>query len=316
MRNSRYKFIVILGLMLTLGLSTAIAGGNDKVKKPKNTGILSVKSTPYAMTVKVDGQVVGRSGTVEGAEFYLTPGIHLVEIEGPDGKTFSKEINIVKNVKNCICINVIERVTERPCPYNISVSNPDVVRDGDLVTFAALDAVGGTAALNYIWKVTPSSARITSGIGTDAITVDSTGLGEQIITAELEVTDGLYDASCRQRVVGSTAVEKLPPPLPPIQFDEFWTISNDDDKARLDGLAIELQNSPNVQGYIIMYRGTDKKSQTRTPEKLASMALNYLVQERGVDPSRLTVVQAGTRPVTTYQIWLVPPGAVNPVPTD
>ncbi len=320
MQNSRYKIFVILGLMLTLGLTSAFAARSDdkkKQKRPKNTGILSVKSTPQAMTVKVDGQVVGMSGTTEGAEFYLTPGIHLVEVEGPNGKTFSKEINVVKNVKNCICLNVVERVTTKKCPYDITVSNPDVVRDGDLVTFAALDAVGGAAALNYLWKVTPSNARISSGLGTSSITVDTTGLGGQTVTAELEVTDGVYDASCRQRVVGSTVVEKLPEvPIEPIRFDEFATMANDDDKARLDGLAIELQNNPNVQGYIIMYRGTDRRSQSRTPEKLSRMALDYLVKERGVDPSRLTIVQGGTRPTTTYQMWLVPPGAKTPVPND
>ena len=320
MQNSRYKIFVILGLMLTLGLTSAFAAGSDdkkKTKRPKNTGILSVKSTPEAMTVKVDGQVVGMSGTTEGAEFYLTPGVHLVEVEGPNGKTFTKEINVVKNVKNCICLNVVERVTTKKCPYDITVSNPDVVRDGDLVTFAALDAVGGAAALNYLWKVTPSNARISSGLGTPSITVDTTGLGGQTVTAELEVTDGVYDASCRQRVVGSTVVERIPEiPIVPIRFDEFPTISNDDDKARLDGLAIELQNNPNVQGYIIMYAGTDKRSQSRTPEKLSRMALDYLVRERGVDPSRLTIVQGGTRPTTTYQMWLVPPGASAPVPND
>jgi len=320
MQNSRYKIFVILGLMLVLGLTSAFAaGGDDKKnqKRPKNTGILSVKSTPEAMTVKVDGQVVGMSGTTEGAEFYLTPGVHLVEVEGPNGKTFSKEINIVKNVKNCICLNVVERVTTKKCPYDITVSNPDVVRDGDLVTFAALDAVGGAAALNYLWKVTPSNARVSSGLGTPSITVDTTGLGGQTVTAELEVTDGVYDASCRQRVVGSTVVERIPEvPIEPIRFDEFPTVSNDDDKARLDGLAIELQNNPNVQGYIIMYRGTDRRSQSRTPEKLSRMALDYLVSERGVDPSRLTIVQGGTRPTTTYQMWLVPPGAKTPVPND
>ncbi len=319
MQNSKFKIFAILALMLTVGFTSAFAAGNNdkKTKRPKNTGILSVKSSPNAMTVKVDGQVVGMSGTTEGAEFYLTPGVHLVEVEGPNGKTFSKEINVVKNVKNCICLNVVENTTEKKCPYDITVSNPDVVRDGDLITFAALDAVGGAAALNYLWKITPSNARVTSGLGTNAITVDTTGLGGRTVTAELEVTDGIYDASCRQRVVGSTVIEKIQEiPNVPIAFDEFPTMSNDDDKARLDGLAIELQNNPSVQGYVIMYGGTDKRSQSRTPEKLSRMALDYLVSQRGVDPSRLTIVQGGTRPTTTYQIWLVPPGATTPVPYE
>ena len=319
MQNLRYKLFTILALMLTLGLTTAFANGGDeknkKRKRPKNTGILSVLTTPQAMIVKVDGQVVGDSGTTEGAEFYLTPGVHLVEVEGPHGKTFSKEINIVKNVKHCICLNVVEKVTKRPCPYNITVSNPDAADAGNLVTFAALDAVGGAASLTYLWKISPDSARVTSGLGTEAITVDTSGLGGQTVRAELEVTDGIYDESCRQRVAANTTIKRVEVVSdPPLLFDEFPTISNDDDKARLDGLAIELQNNPHVQGYIIMYRGTDTQSQGRAPEKLSQIALDYLVKERGVDPSRLTLVHGGTRPTTTYQIWLVPPGATLPVP--
>ncbi len=46
----------------------------------------------------------------------------------------------------------------------------------------------------------------------------------------------------------------------PVKFDEFESLAFDDDKARLDAFAIELQNQPDSQGYIIMYQGTDKLS--------------------------------------------------------
>ena len=326
MRNKKFNFLVILGLMLTLGLSTAFAnGGNDgkkKKKRPKNTGILSVQTTPNAMTVKVDGQVVGQSGVTEGAEFYLTPGVHLVEVEGPNGKTFSREINVVKNVKNCICLDVVEKKTTRPCPYDMRVSGPDSVQEGDLATFVATNDVASitpiaATALNYAWRVTPSDARITSGLGTNSITVDTTGLGNRTVNVELDVTDGVYDASCRQRIAVNTGVDRVEIPIvPPLLFDEFPTLSNDDDKARLDNLAIELQNNPNAQGYIIMYQGTDRRSQRRTSERLSKFALDYLVKTRGVDPSRLQIVRGGSRTTTTYQMWLVPPGATTPVPNE
>ena len=133
MKNKRFSLFVILSLILTLGISTAFAGSikDDKKKKrkrPKNTGILSVQTTPKTMTVKVDGQVVGQSGVTEGADFFLTPGVHLIEVEGPNGQTFSKEINIVKNVKNCICLDIVEKKTSRPCPYDVRVSGPDKCR--------------------------------------------------------------------------------------------------------------------------------------------------------------------------------------------
>ncbi len=323
MQSNKSKLFMVLALILSIGIGSAFGAVSDKKKKdekrPKNTGVLSVKTTPNPLTVRVDGQVVGVAGTIDAAEFYLTPGPHTVEIEGPNGVPFVKEINVVKDVKNCICLNVVERVVTKKCPYDISVSAPTgEYEDGSLVTFVTLNAVtGGSALLNYVWNVSPGVARVTSGLGTNAITIDTTGLGGQTITANLEVTDGIYDASCRQRVSASVFVKEVKIEVKEsILFDEFPTIANDDDKARLDGYAVELQNNPSYKGYIIMYPGTDSISKTRTPERLAKMALDYLVNQRGIDPSRLSIVQGGSRPRTTYQMWLVPPGAETPVPND
>jgi hypothetical protein len=324
MRRNRYTLLFVIGLILTLGLTNTFAAGgkNDKKKRPKNTGVLSVKATPNSLPVKVDGQILGMSGITEGEEFYLTPGVHLVEIEGPNGQKFSKEINIVKNVKNCICLNVVENTTTRPCPYNIVVDGPDRVNDGDLITFSARDLAATTAisaaAINYAWTVTPSSARITSGLGTSAITVDTTDLGGQTVTAELDAGDGVYDANCRQRISVNTDVVKveLPPPPTSSLFDEFPSIAFDDDKARFDNLVIELQNNQDNMGYIIVYQGTNKRGQWTDIDKLQTRTLDYLVKTRGVDPRRITIVRGGTRPVTTYQIYIIPPGAPIPVPND
>lgn len=323
LRRNRFSLLFIAGLILMMGLSSmAFASGNDKKKKkqPKNTGVLAVTTTPRALPVRVDGQMLGVSGVGEAAEFYLTPGIHLVEVEGPNGQIFRKEINVVKNVKNCICLDVVEKTSTRPCPYDMEINGPSSVKEGDLVTFvarnvASITPIAGTA-LNYAWRVTPSSARVTSGLGTPAITVDTTGLGGRQLMVELEVTDGVYDASCRQMKEISTSVEKVEIPTPvPILVDEFPHRAFDDDKARLDAFAIELQSNPSWIGYVIMYQGTDKRSQ-RTGEvgALSKRALDYLVKVRGVDPSRVQIVRGGSRPTTTYQFWVVPPGADYPIP--
>lgn len=327
MRRNKYNFLFMIGLILTLGLTSAFAmgGKNDKKKKqdrPKNTGILSVKASPAALPVKVDGQLVGMSGVGDSAEFYLTPGIHLIEIEGPNGQRLTKEINVIKNVKNCICLNVVETKTTRPCPYNINVSGPDRVNDGDLVTFIATDSAATTAisstAVNYTWRVSPESARITSGLGTSSITVDTTGLGGQTLTAEVDAWDGVYDANCRQREsVNTEVIPVIPPVIPTVAlFDEFPSIAFDDDKARLDNLVIELQNNQDNVAYIIMYQGTDGRGKRADMDKLTTRTIDYLVNTRGVDPRRITIIQGGTRPVTTYQIYIVPPDAPIPTPNQ
>jgi len=317
MRNIKYNFLIVLGLVLTFGLTTAFAQKNEnRNRPPKNMGTLTVKTTPVAYPVKVNDQLLGMSGVTTPAEFYLPPGTHRLAIEGPNGKTFTKEIEIIRNAKNCVCLKVVEEVISRACPYNVQLSGPDRVLDGDLITFASLNSVSDNPTpVNYVWTVSPNTVRITSGLGTPSITVDTTGFGGQTITADLDVNDGVYDANCRQRISVPTIVEDKPPPPTARRFDEFESSSFDDDKARLDAFVIELQNNPDSQGYIIMYQGTDRESlRNRKVSVLTKRTLDYLVKSRGIDPRRIQIVDWGTRLKTTYDLWIVPPGAQPPVP--
>lgn len=317
MKKIRYNLLFVFGLILTLGLTTVFAGGKDEKtkKKTRNTGTLTVLSSPEPLTVKVDGQVLGMSGVDAPAEFDLAPGFHTLEVEIPNGKPYIQQIEIVRGRKNCICLKINEIVDTKPCPYNVRVDGPDKVLEGDLITFASIDALNYPTPLNYVWKVSPTSARITSGLGTSAITVDTSGMGGQSITAELDVSDGLYAEQCAQRLPVATLVESIPIDEA-IKFDEFESKAFDDDKARLDLFAVQLQNSPNSQGYIIMYQGTDTNSvRNRNVDLLSKRTMDYLINERGVDPSRIVITKGGTRPTSTYELWLIPPGAKTPVPS-
>lgn len=316
MRHIRYNFLFVIGLVLTIGLTNALAVGKDtKTKRPKNTGTLTVKTTPVAMTVRIDGQVVGMSGVSTPAEFYLAPGTHQLEIEGPNGQRKTLPVEIRRNERNCVCLKVLEETTTRACPYNIRVDAPDRVLENDLITFTSQNLVtDGAIPINYRWTVTPSTAVITSGLGTPTITVDSRGLGGQPITATLDVTDDVYGATCQQNNQVVTNVDRQPELPQPVRCDIFESQSFDDDKARFDNCTIELQNSTDSQLYIILYQGTDRLSRTNTADKLSKRTLDYLVKTRGIDPRRIQIVKWGTRPRTTYEIYVVPPGAQPPVP--
>lgn len=318
MRNIKYNFLVVAGLILTFGLTSAAfaqdGGKRSGGKAPKNMGTLTVRTTPVSYPVRVDDQVIGMSGVNSPAEFYLAPGTHRLEIEGPNGQNFTRDVEIRANNKHCVCLKIVETTITRACPYNIQLSGPDRIMEGDLVTFTSRNTVTeGAIPVIYNWTV--SNGTITSGQGTDSITVDSKGMGGQTITADLDVNDGVYDATCRQRISVPTIVEKLPGPPPPREFDKFPSRSFDDDKARLDSFAIELQNNPDAQGYIIMYQGTDKISRrSRRVEVLSKKTLDYLVKARGIDPRRIVITNWGTMPETTYDLWIIPPGAQPPVP--
>ncbi len=160
--------------------------------------------------------------------------------------------------------------------------------------------------LGYEWKV--SNGTIISGQGTCSITVDTTGLaGGTNITAEVTIT-GL--PACCPNVAsetGSIANKPIGEPL-----DYFGKLANDDIKARIQNLYVELGNNPNAQGYIINY-GTDKEIAAR--ERQIQDAVRFLK----FDANRLTMVRGGTnrRGAGAWSIvWIVPPGAELPRPDD
>jgi hypothetical protein len=149
------------------------------------------------------------------------------------------------------------------------------------------------------------------------ITVDTTGMGNRTVNADLDVNDDVYSAQCRQVISVPTRVDRIPPEEKPdaVKCDEVVSKAPDDDKARLDTCMIQVQNSPDAQLYIIIYQGRDRVSQTRNSyDNLSKRAMQYLVNVRGIDPRRVTIVRGPDRDRTTYEMYIVPPGAQPPVP--
>ncbi|MEQ1646099.1 MAG: hypothetical protein ABL959_21790, partial [Pyrinomonadaceae bacterium] len=204
MRVNRSNVLFVVGLMLMLGVSSVFAGGNDKKKIPKDMGVLSIKTTEASYPVKVNGQYVGMSGVGEGAEFFLKPGIYEVEIAGPDGKVWKDELEVLKGRKNCVCLKIVRETVSKACPYRFTLDGPTRINEGDLVTFAAINQGTAPVPIKYAWRV--SNGRVTSGLGTSSITVDSTGIGGSTINAELDVNDDVYDNRCRQVISVPTDV--------------------------------------------------------------------------------------------------------------
>jgi hypothetical protein len=307
MQKFRYNFLFVIGLVLMFGTASIVTAQN---RRPKNMGILSVKTSPESYPVRIDGEVLGMSGTDEGAEFYVTPGRHLVEVQGPNDKTFSREIEFVKNRKNCICVKVVTGTTVRECPYNIVVEVSTDVTEGTPVTFSSKN-IGADPSIpvNYRWSVT--NGEILSGQGTPTITVSTTGLGGKTIRANLDVTDDIPGSTCFQKNEAETDV---PPPVKIAEAyvcDAFVPTSRDDNKARFDNCVLRVNAEPNSQLYLIFYQGTGKRSQT--VKKLKQQTLDYFIKDRSIDPSKLIVTEGGSRPDTMVEIWVVPPGAQPPM---
>ena len=310
----------LLTLVALAAPQVSEASAQQKPQKGRPThGLIEVSTTPGGNPIFIDGRAAGET-TEYVRQIDLPPGAHTVEIVFPNGQRWSQVFNVIAGRKNCIAltyrprtINIPPEITS-PCPYPVNVSAPATAGDGDVITFSADVGYAGQSALNYTWTVSPPSARILSGAGTPTITVDSTGLGSRRVTAILVVDDGSGDRMCRQTAQSSTAiVPMVAPPIGPKRFDEFPSIAFDDDKARLDNLAIELQNSPASTGYVIAYAG--RGSRAGQAERMGKRALDYLVDRRGITRNRLVFVNGGARDADTYELWIVPQGAEPPVPT-
>ena len=106
-------------------------------------------------------------------------------------------------------------------------------------------------------------------------------------------------------------------PRPTSKFDEFGDINCEDEWARLDNFAFQLQNSPLATGYIIFYGG--RLFRGRLPKRgegaaRAARMKPYLVNNRRIPSNRIVVIDGGFAESWNAQLWIVPPGASPPSP--
>jgi hypothetical protein len=309
------KAAVTIMIALTFGLACTSTTAYAKKKRVKY-GTIEISTNPGGFPLRIDGKPEGATSTTVRV-IELEPGRHNLEILLPNGGRWVRDFDVERGRKLCLNVNYHPKkytITKSPCPYPVNISAPVSVNDGDLITFTSDVAYSGSSALNYTWTVSPSEARIVSGAGTATITVDSTGLGSQRVSATLVVDDGSGDALCRQQAQASTEiVAKRPPVVECKPFDQFQSVAFDDDKARLDNLAIELQGAPDSQAYIIVYAG--RTSRAGQADKLGKRTTDYLINQRGVDARRIIVINGGYRDTDFIEIWICPPGAKTPQPT-
>lgn len=220
----------------------------------------------------------------------VNPGTYTATVDVNDGNGHTVNGSTTVTVAACT-------ECHPPCP-NVSVSCPSDVDQGSPITFTAS---AGDASVTYNWSV--SAGTISSGQGTSSITVDTAGLGGQTVTATVEL--GGLDPSCSRTASCTTGIRAPNPPA--VKFDEYGNIKFNDEKARLDNYAIQLQNQPGSEGYILAYGSCAGEAQAR-----ADRAKDYLVNTRGIDAGRLMTVDGGCRSELLVELWIVPTGATAP----
>ena len=102
-------------------------------------------------------------------------------------------------------------------------------------------------------------------------------------------------------------------------FDEFGDIRCEDEMARLDNFAIQLQNAPRDRGEIIFFAGKmagDKLPKRGEAEARAERVRSYLIKRRGVPQASLVMINGGFSSNFRIVLWNVPPEAGLVKPED
>ena len=230
----------------------------------------------------------------------VQPGVYQAVVEVDDGRDL-----------NCVAFSSVSIVVadcpppppEIICP-NVTISCPERGTEDAPITFTAT-LTGGTTTIRPTYHWTISAGQIISGQGTPSITVDTKGVGGQSVRANLDV--GGFGTPCPANC--ATAIETVNKSR---KFDEYYDIARNDEKARLDNYAIQLQSEPGSQGYIIVY--PSRRARANEAQARATRISDYLVNSRGMDASRFTVTMGPQREDWLFELWIVPQGAAPPTP--
>jgi hypothetical protein len=334
------RFAAVLGVLLLAATGLVFTPSRAALKRAQQAATPSTQNQPPTIKLDSDAQVVT---LCPEAESLANPRVRLkAEGHSPEGKplrykwtvsggrlegdgtdvvwdlsgaqpgVYNAAVTVESGpVDNPLCTAFTStKVVVRNCPPprpvcpNVSIYCPDVQQAGSPITFTA-SLSGGTPGVTPVYNWVVSAGKILSGQGTPTITVDTAGLAGQPITATVEVAG--YNLECRAQCQAA-----VPAPPNPTRFDEFGELQRDDEKARLDVFAIELQNSPGAQGYIIGYGGRNRRYGTGAQR--AERAREYVVNTRGIEASRIVTLDGGARPAGATELWIVPPGATPPRP--
>lgn len=247
------------------------------------------------------GTITGEGPVVTWDLAGLKPGYHKASLDiqslGSEGscEAFSS-VSVLVNP--CAAVQPVCPAIEIVCPTTIEIDKP--------LTFSASYSGGVPANVNPVYNWTVSAGTIIEGQGTSTIKVDTTGLGGQTVTASLSM--GGYTLECSADC-GVTI------PLPKLEgwrFDEFPDISRNDEKARLDNFAIQLQSDPTATAHVIVYPG--KSGKRGEVQDHVSRIVEYLVHSRGLDQRRIVTLVGPARDELSVQLWVTPQGATPPKP--
>lgn len=292
-------------------LSLSLTSDANIVRACDNSGAPQVQLTAKAVSpsgnpikykwTTSEGTIIGEGPVVSWNLAGLKPGYHKASLDilstGNDG-TCQAFSSVSVLVNPCAEVRPVCPAIEISCPTNIAIDQP--------LTFTSRYSGGVPANIKPVYNWTVSAGTIIEGQGTDTIKVDTKGLAGETVRASLSM--GGYTLEC----AADCAVSIPLPKMVSRKFDEFPDISRNDEKARLDNFGIELQNDPTATGYVIVYPG--RSSKRAEVQDHFGRVVDYLVNSRGMDASRIKTIEGPKRDQLHVELWLTPQGATPPNP--
>lgn len=293
---------------------------------------VNVTATPGSVSTKKNNNVIyswsgsdvtgnGTSATV--ATGNQAPGNYTVKVEVKEGKKGKEGLKPGQTADATASYQVKEFE-----PPTISCSaNPTTIKPGDTATVTATGVSPQNRPLTYSYSAASGSI---NGTGTTA-TFNSTGAPTGSVDITCKVSDDKDHSA-----TATTSVSIVAPPPPPIpHVQTLCSQSYDTDKARptrvnneskacLDQVALSLQQQADAKAVLVGSSDAKEKEKTERQEKYAAKhkhakvedyaaqravnAKDYLVTEKGIDASRISVATTTTdgQKVDDY---LVPAGA-------
>jgi hypothetical protein len=277
------------------------------------------------VVVSITGDGVSGTGTTATVNTAsLSPGEHVVKCdakEGKPGREGMKPWEVALETTATFTVKEYE-------PPTISCSaNPSTIKPGDSSTISATAMSPQNRPLTYTYS---ASSGTVNGNGNSA-SYSSTGAATGPVTITCNVSDDKGHNASANTTVTIEAPEAAPAP----HTQALCSITFSKDKARpgrvdneakacLDEVALDLQKQTDAKAVIVGESNAKEKAKFEKEQKFAARhkhahaedlaamrAVNtkqYLVTDKGIDPSRITVA-TGSGDDQKVENYLVPSGA-------
>ena len=276
---------------------------------------LNPKKTPSYTWSSTGGTISGTSNVANIDTKSASPGTYTVKGHVSEG-------NKPGQMADC---SVDFTVKQFEPPTLTCSANPSTVNPGDSSTITSSGVSPQNRPLTYSYSTTAGTISGT----TSTATLSTTGAAPGTITVTCNVVDDKGQTATANTSV--TVLAPPPPPAPKPTTQNLCTISFDRDPARparvnnegkacLDDLALNLQRTTDSKLALVGNSTSTEKSgpkarkgrKAATPANVAAeRAVNtkdYLVKEKGIDASRITVY-TGSDDAKTVTTTLIPAGA-------